>query len=240
MTTAPPDEPDEVIQRFKALHEYDLKILRLDQELRRAPASLATFQKAVEVVEAKIKKLQAATRLVRGHIRLRENDLASQEQKVAKLKEQANTVRSNKEFVAFRSEIANTQAEADRLQSEVLKQMGVAEQADAKIGELEEERARKAKQVDDAQADIDARQTDVRQKRDDLLSGRGTYTAGLPTEPLAQYERTRRKLDKGAGVLEGGYCGACGEMLTKNEVYGVQNRTRLVFCRSCNTLLYIP
>lgn len=240
MTTAPPDEPDEVIQRFQALHEYDLKILRLDQELRRAPASLATFQKAVEVVEAKIKKLQAATRLVRGHIRLRENELASQEQKVSKLKEQANQVRSNKEFVAFRSEIANTQAEADRLQGEVLKQMGVAEQADAKVAELEEERERKAKQVADAQAEIDARQADVRHKRDELLSGRGTHTAGLPDEPLAKYERTRRKLGKGAGVLEGAYCGACGEMLTKNEVYGVQNRTKLVFCRSCNTLLYLP
>ena len=231
---------DEVIERFKTLHEHDLKILRLEQELRRGPAQLQEHETGIKAVDAKIKAIEDRMRLVRAQRKILENELRSKEDKIGKLKEQANEVRSNKEFMAFRSEIANTQDEANRLQNEVLKFLEIDEQAESKITELGDERDRKAEQAQAAQARIDERLSEVRQQRDDLVGSRGTYTEGLPKESLDNYERARRKLGKGAAILEGSYCGACGDMLTKNEVYSVQNRTKVVFCRSCNSLLYLP
>lgn len=231
---------DEVIERFKTLHEYDLKILRLEQELRRGPAALQEHHAAVKSVEAVIQKIRDQMRLVRGKRKILENELKSREDKVGKLKEQAGEVRTNKEFMAFRAEIANSQDEAGRLQNEILKYLDIDEKAEARIAELEGERQTKVDSAEAAQAQIDERLSNVKQERDTLVSSRTTYTEGLPEEGLATYERTRRKLGKGAAILEGAYCGACGDMLTKNEVYSVQNRTRLVFCRSCMTLLYLP
>ncbi len=231
---------DEVIERFKTLHGHDLKILRLEQELLRGPAQLQEHVAAVKTVETKIKAIQDRMALVRAQRKILENELQSKEDKINKLKDQANEVRSNKEFMTFRSEIANTQDEANRLQNEILKFLEIDEQAEAKISELDVERGRKVEQTQAAQARIDERLSDVRQNRDDLVGSRGTYTDGLPVESLGEYERARRKLGKGAAILEGHYCGACGDMLTKNEVYSVQNRTRVVFCRSCNSLLYLP
>ncbi|MDJ0973791.1 MAG: hypothetical protein QNJ98_04980 [Planctomycetota bacterium] len=231
---------DEVIERFKTLHEHDLKILRLEQELRRGPAQLQEHETGIKAVDAKIKAIEDRMRLVRAQRKILENELRSKEDKIGKLKEQANEVRSNKEFMAFRSEIANTQDEANRLQNEILKFLEIDEQAASKVGELNEEKQRKVDQREAAQARVDERLAEVKQQRDDLVSSRGDFTGGLPDEGLADYERTRRKLGKGAAILEGSYCGACGDMLTKNEVYSVQNRTKLVFCRSCRSLLYLP
>ena len=230
----------EVIERFKTLHEFDLRLLRLEKELERAPATLVDRRAAVDVTQKKIDRLAASVRTLRAQMRGRETELKTHEQKIDRLKEQSSEVRSNKEFVAFRSEIANSQGEADRVSNEILKIMEVVEQADAKITEFEAERSRREELVAATKAEIDLRQADVRERRDALLTERPKHNEGLPKEPLELYEKTRRKTGKGAAILEGDYCGACGDMLTKNEVYAVQNRTRIVFCRSCTAMLYLP
>ncbi len=227
----------EVIERFRTLHEFDLKILRLDKELNRAPAALRDHRKSVAAVDAKIKAVDDSTKIVKAQIKLRENDLKFKEDKVTKLKEQSSEVRSNKEFVAFKSEIANAQGECDRLQGEILKILAVVEQADAKIAELQEERQRQVEKVDAAQGEIDSKLAEVKQQRETLLGERSTYLEGLPDEQLKQYERVRTARGRGAAMIEGQYCGACGEPQTRNDVYAVQNRARIVNCRACNVML---
>ena len=64
---------------------------------------------------AQIKALEDRAKLLKAQIRLRENELKAQETKIARYKEQSGQVKTNKEFMAFRAEIANAQAEADKL-----------------------------------------------------------------------------------------------------------------------------
>ena len=59
-----------------------------------------------------------------------ENELKSTEQKIERVKTQASEVKTNKEFVAYRAELSNFQADADRLSGEVLKILDVVEQVD--------------------------------------------------------------------------------------------------------------
>ncbi len=228
---------NEVIEKFRALQEFDLKILRLDKELSRAPAALKDHRKSVTEVDGKIKAVDDRAKILKAQIKLRENDLKFKEQKIAKLKEQSSEVRSNKEFVAFKSEIANAQGECDRLQGEILKILAVVEQADAKIGELNEERQRQVDRVTATQGEIDSKQADIKQQREALLAERPKYLEGLPEEHLRQYERVRKARGRGASSLEGQYCRACGEPQTRNDVYAVQNRARIVYCRACNVML---
>lgn len=230
----------EIIDRFKALYAFDLQILRLEQDLTRSPGRLQEHRKAEQAVAAKIKMLTDKAAVLRAQAKIRENELKTREDKVAKLKEQSSEVRTNKEFVAFRAEIANMQDEVDSLQGEILKIMDVLEQADAKIAEFEQERTAIQERAAKTQADIDTRLADVRAKRDGLLEERKTMIEGLPKEQFVFYERTRSKRGKGGALIEGNYCGGCGDMLTRNDVYAVQNKTRLVACKNCNAYLFTP
>jgi len=230
----------EVLERLIALQGLDSKITRLNQQLNRAPRELKGREAAMAGLDAKIKKLTDRSRILKSQILLREHELKSHESKIGRLKEQASEVRTNKEFVAFRSEIANSQGECDRLQGEILKILDVVEQAEAKIAEYAAERQHEVEMGERAQGEIDSKLADVRARRDGLLAERPRCMEDIPKETREIYERVHRARGRGMAAIEGAYCSACGDVQTKNDQYAVQNRTRLVYCGGCNRILYQP
>jgi predicted nucleic acid-binding Zn-ribbon protein len=233
-------EWNDVLERLLALQALDSKIARLEQQLARAPRALKNRQTSIAGIDAKIKNVVDRTKVLRAQMQLRENELQTNEAKITRFKEQAGDVRSNKEFIAFRSEIANVQGECDRLQNEILKILDVVEQADAKVAEYETERQHEIDMATKARAVIDEKQADVRATCDGLLKQRPDRLAGIPKEALLHYEKVRKARGRGMSPIEGAYCSACGEGQTRNDVYAVQNRTRPVECAGCQRFLYQP
>ena len=227
----------EVVEQLRALHDLDVSIGRLERELRQGPARLAGLQGQIREIDKKKKLVGDRLTVLRAQIKLRENDLKSTDQKIERVKTQASEVKTNKEFVAYRAELSNFQADADRISGEVLKILDVVEQAEAKVAELDGERARIQEQIDAAQKALDDSLEGVKAQRDELLAQRPQRREGIPREPLAIYERIRDSRGDALALLDGEYCSACMERLTRNDVFAVQNRNRLVQCRGCNRIL---
>jgi len=231
---------NEVLERLLSLQQLDSRIARLEGRLTRAPDDLRARERTIAAIDAKVKAVRDRAQVLRAQILIRENDLRGQEQKIEKLKGQASEVRTNKEFVAFRSEIANVQGECDRIQNEVLKILEVVEQADAKIAELDGERAHEVEMVEKARAEIREKLADVEAEVAGLKRDRPGLLEGIPKEQLILYDRVSGARGLGMSSLEGAYCSACGDVQTRNDVYAVQNRTRPVQCSGCNRILYQP
>lgn len=227
----------DVFDRLKALQALDLRVLQLDTDLQAGPAAVTDHAAAVTTLAAQAKALDDRARLLRAQIKLRENELKGHEQKVAKLKEQAGLVKNNKEFMAFRAEIANAQAEADRLQNEVLKILDVVQQADTKVAEINVQKSSAQKKLDDARAKVDGSLAHVKKERDTLLTDRPARTKGVPAETLEVYERAKKSRGNALALVEGEYCSGCGERQTRNDLYAVENSTRVVTCKACNRIL---
>jgi predicted nucleic acid-binding Zn-ribbon protein len=233
MTTA----TREIVERLLALQELDNEIRHRDRDLEESPERLAAFREEMHDIEQKIKALDERRLVLKAQTKLRENDLRGFEQKIERLKKQSSEVRTNKEFVAFRSEMANYQGDVDRLQGEILKLMEVAEQAEARIAALREERARVEARVAEARARMAGELAGARRDRDEIFARRPALLDGIPSEPLQLYERVRKAREYAVARMEGEYCSGCMEHLTKNEVINVQNAVRLVQCRGCNRIL---
>ena len=182
---------DELIQRLLALNTVDLRIRELTERLERAPAAVSEREEAAKGLEDKASQVRQKLALLRAQRRMRENEVRGLDAKLERLKSQSSNVRSNKDFVAFRSEISNTQAESDRLQGEVLKILEVEEQADARIKQLEEqrdaERARAASMKEQTLEQMGA----VRAEREALQNDRKKKVEDLPKEALQLYDRCR-------------------------------------------------
>lgn len=230
----------EVLERLITLQDLDSRISRLNKRLNRAPRELKGRETTMAGLDVKIKKLVDRTRVLKSQILLREHELKGHENKIQKLKEQASEVRTNKEFVAFRSEIANTQGESDRLQGEILKILDVVEIADSKVAEYQAERQHEVDMGDKARAEIASKLADVSAMRDGLLTERPAMLKGIPKETIEIYEKVYKARGRGMSPLEGAYCSLCGDVQTKNDQYAVQNRTRPVICGACNRILYQP
>ena len=233
------DTTDELLARLLVLSELDQRIRQLKERIERAPASVAEKEKAADELEAKAATLRQKLAVLRAQRKLRENEVKGFDTKLARLKTQSTEVRTNKEFVAFKSEIANTQAESDRLQNEVLKILDVEEQADTRIRQLEERRDAERAEAAALKARTLEQMGAVRAELESVEAERKRAVDGLPREALGAYERVRVARGSGMAVLEGEYCGGCGALMTRNDVYAVQNRSRLVPCKSCNRILYL-
>ena len=227
----------EVVEQLRALHDLDVSIQRLDREIRQGPARLAGLEDQIRDIDTKKKLVTDRLAVLRAQIKLRENELKSTEQKIERVKTQASEVRTNKEFVAYRAELSNFQADADRISGEVLKILDVVEQAEAKVTELDAERAGVQAKIDEAQHALDESLEDVKKQREELVAQRPERREGIPKEPLAIYERIHGSRGDALALLDGEYCSACMERLTRNDVFAVQNRNRLVQCRGCNRIL---
>lgn len=220
-----------------ALHDLDSRVQRLEREIRDGPAVLAGLQAQVAQIEKKKKAVDERVMVLRAQIKLRENELRATEQKIERTKKQASEVRTNKEFVAYRAELSNYQADSDRLQGEVLKILEVVEAAEKKTASFEQDKAGIAAKIDSAQSALDESLESVKQERDALLEKRPELRKGIPGENLQAYERVQRSRGTALAPIDGEYCSACMERLTRNDVYAVQNRSRLVQCRGCNRVL---
>ena len=228
----------ELFDRLKALDVLDQHVRRLDTELEKGPRAVAEQTAQVASLSAQIKSFEDKTKVLKAQIRVRENDLKSHEAKIAKLKDQSGQVKNNKEFMAFRAEIANAQAEADRLQGEVLKILDVVQQAEKKVVELVGQRQAAQAKLDAAKAHVDGLLANVKAERDHLLGQRPEKLVGIPPETLDVYQRALRSRGNAlASVVEVDFCSGCQERQTRNDIYAVENVTRVVVCKGCNRIL---
>lgn len=228
----------ELFDRLKALDVLDQHVRRLDTELEKGPRAVAEQTAQVASLGAQIKSFEDKTKVLKAQIRVRENDLKSHEAKIAKLKDQSGQVKNNKEFMAFRAEIANAQAEADRLQGEVLKILDVVQQAEKKVVELVGQRQAAQAKLDAAKAHVDGLLANVKAERDHLLGQRPEKLVGIPPETLDVYQRALRSRGNAlASVVEVDFCSGCQERQTRNDIYAVENVTRVVVCKGCNRIL---
>jgi predicted nucleic acid-binding Zn-ribbon protein len=111
------------------------------------------------------------------------------------------------------------------------------QQADTKVAELAAQKAAAQKKLDEARAKVDGTLAHVKHERDSLRAQRSERTAGIPPETLEVYERGRKSRGDALATVEGEYCSGCGERQTRNDLYAVENRTRIVTCKGCNRIL---
>src|SRR5207247_401039 len=129
------------------------------------------------------------------------------------------------------------QADADRLQGEILKILEVVQQNDAQAAQHRHERASVEARMQDARSRAEGKVAGARKRRDELVVKRKPLLDALPAEQREIYERVRKVRGNALAHVEGEYCAGCMERVTKNDVYAVHNGTRLVQCKACNRIL---
>jgi len=230
--------PREVIERLKDVQELDQKLAALDREIDGGPKAVASFTRAVAAVDAKSAVIEERTKLLRAQVKLRENEARTAQAKVDRLNEQARGVKTNREFTTIRSEIANAKLDVTKQEDEILKIMEAVEVQEKLIAAAREERAKEQKKLDVERAKVDAAIEGLKASRTDQARARPAMLVGLPPEALSIYERVLKARGAAVVSLEIDYCSGCMERLTRNDIFAVQNFSRLIQCKSCSRILF--
>jgi predicted nucleic acid-binding Zn-ribbon protein len=167
-------------------------------------------------------------------------DLKSGEQKVLDLRVKLNGANSNREYQAFLEQIAAAEMAGSVLSDEILEGMEKLDQLHAATKEAEKNLAAGKQEFEKAKQAVESSAATIRNDVTQLEADLARAEKALPSDLKADYQRVVRS--KGADSLaaaDDGVCTGCGQQITLN----MQNElklSKLVFCRSCGRLLYLP
>jgi uncharacterized protein len=225
---------------LRELHQIHQRLADLRDRLERGPKQVRAREANVAQLEAKLTEARDRAKQMQMAIDRKQLDLKSGEQKVVDLRVKLNGANSNREYQAFLEQIAAAEMAGSVLSDEILEgmekvdQLGLAtKEAEKNLGSGKQEMEKARQIVDSSAATI---RSDINRLEAELLQAE----SALPADLKADYQRVVRS--KGADSLsaaEDGVCIGCGQQITLN----MQNElklSKLVFCRSCGRLLYLP
>lgn len=232
MTTSP--------DNLRTLHRIHQQLAELKGRLARGPKQIRARQQAVERREKQLADSKDARKKTRMESDDQMVQLKKMETEIEDLQRKLNECRQNDAYKILKDQIAGTRKASSVLEDEILDKLERIDQFQIQVQEAESNLEKAREELDETQKRVGEQQTtledDLARATDELKQ----VEAGLPADFKAEYQRlTRAHGDHALAPAEGETCGNCFTVLspqTMNELY----MSKLVFCKSCGCMLYLP
>jgi uncharacterized protein len=225
---------------LRELHRLHQQLADLQDRLDRGPKQVRARQANVAQAEERVNQAHADVKAARVLVDQKQLQLKTGETKIADLKAKLNAAQTNREYQALKEQIAAAEMANSVLADEILEGMEKADQLKLAIGEAEQVLAKTKEELAKAQQS-------VKSHEETLLGDRGRVEANLKEAEQslpddfrdAYYRVVKAKGQDAMAQVEGESCGGCHQQLTTNMTNNLL-MSRVVFCKVCGRLLYLP
>lgn len=217
---------------------------RLDAALRRQADQQTKLQQMTQQrleLGQQHKQLQAQASTL-------EHQARDAQAKVEHLRQQMNSVKTNREYSALLVEMNTLKIEKEKLEDQALQQLERVEAVAKQIAQADAAIDTQRKLVQNAAAEVQARQDEVAHELAEATAHRDEVASKLPGEVLESYERAANAHDGEAmaEVVEENRrsmeytCGGCFMGIPVELLNALlRNDERPVVCPSCGRILYV-
>jgi predicted nucleic acid-binding Zn-ribbon protein len=228
------------IEQLLDVQDHDLRIQRIEGELRDIPARKA---RELERLQAHTAALEAAEGVVQerqAELKQNELEVQSKKEKIAKLRTQQMELKTNKEFKTMSSEIETIEKAIRRDEDRELEIMESIEAARADVDtrrkELDAEKAVVQEDIDVLDERVAGLETELKTETE----LRDKAKDGIDAEWLRRYESILRSKPGSAALVssEGGVCRGCNMALPPYQQHNARKRVEMVVCSYCGRMLY--
>lgn len=243
----------DVIESLIRLQEIDRKRDRLQKKLDQVPIKLKEHTDTIARLEASIGEQEQLMRVARAEADRAELEVKTREERREKLKTQMNAPKlSNREYDVIREELAGVLADVNSFSDKAIKALEKAGEAEAAVAKLHEELRTAREAYEGARGQLEGSLTDVREELSRHDEERAAALPQTPGEALHLYDRVRRKHKDALATVEGTidrtagrigtdlHCAACHMAVTANDAVQVLARKKVIQCKSCVRILYVP
>lgn len=226
------------LKNLIALQEADRELARLRAEIAELPKRVAAIEQKLAGARAQMEKAQAALKADDAAKRKYEAEIQDRRQKISKYRDQMLAVKTNDQYKALTHEVQFAENDIRGFEDKILELMldVDSKQADIKAAErvLKEETAKIEKEKEEARAktaEDEALAAEWNKKRE-------AQRAGISESVLRQYDRVAQY--RGSGLAEAieHRCSACQVMLRPQVYNEVRSNQHIVFCDTCQRVLY--
>ncbi|MCI0332025.1 MAG: phospholipase [Planctomycetes bacterium] len=225
---------------LRELHRIHQQLAELRDRLERGPKQVRARESNVAQLEARLAEARDKAKQTQMGVDRKQLDLKAGEQKVVDLRVKLNAANSNREYQALLEQIAAAEMAGSVLSDEILEGLEKIDQHAVGVKDAEKTLAAGKQELDKARKTVEESAAAIHADVTRLEAELAQAEKALPSDLKADYQRVVRS--KGADSLaavEDGVCNGCGQQITLN----MQNElklSKLVFCKSCGRLLYLP
>lgn len=224
---------------LSTLHELHLKLQEVNDELDLGPRQIKARENRVKAAEQQVSDRADELKRIRTVADQKGLDLKSREAKIADLTAKLNQATSNKEYDAIKSQIAADEAASSVLEDESLEAMEKVDETIALLAKDKDAVAATEKELADFKAAFAARKVELEAEAADLQQKITASEGIIPSGPSRErYRRLATSMGADAmSPLDDGRCTACFMQVTKENQIKL-NQGQIIFCGSCQRLLY--
>lgn len=229
------------LRKLLELQKIDLQIYNLKRRQEteipdlREKIGLAFEEKKKETAaaDARLKELQVKKK---G----KEVDLAGKEEGIKKAQSQLYQLKTNREYSAKLNEIASLKADTSLFEEDILRIMEEIEAADKKLKEEKEKLSIEEKKFKEETTKLDGQLGEIGVEIKQQEDKKNTLVRDVDKNILAQYEKLLKSRSGIAmSAVDNQNCGACHMNITAQKVNEIKMYANLIFCESCQRILYI-
>jgi hypothetical protein len=216
--------------------DYDLE--ELDRSREYLPDMINNLKKEMEEISRTLK--ESEERLTQQVLQRKKLELDIEEinSELARLQKQMRDIKTNREYDALVTEIANRKTKISESEEELLKTLAEIDELQDKVKEYKERVVEVDKnnrvQLESLNKEMDSIGTKVKQKQDE----RKNISVRINKNVLATYERVK-KVKGGAAVVSvrKRACSGCYKSLPPQKIQEIKKGENLITCDSCGRIL---
>jgi predicted nucleic acid-binding Zn-ribbon protein len=238
----------QLLDALLALQTIETRLAQLRGRLRSRRRAAEAQLKKIEQLTKQQQELHDLHLLKRSQADEADLELKALEGDIAKLREQLNTARTNKEYAALLTQLNTFRADNSKIEEDALNAMGrvdeIKAQLDETVGVIETENARLA-QVEAANADeigrLEAMIAEVQAQRDAAAGQLSERVLSIFDRLVASYDGEAMAMIEQEGAKEPFtyVCGGCFMSLNAEHVNALHKFDDIRTCDNCGRILYL-
>jgi predicted nucleic acid-binding Zn-ribbon protein len=221
-----------------------IKIQKLDDDIKEATNKIDAIPAKIKILEQQIaeanKSLEEKTKRmqeIRKTYKIKEGDIAENENKIKKLNSQTFAVKTNEEYRAILNEVDFLKKENKRIEDEMLGLLEEEEKLKATIKEFESE-TRELIQLKTAEINgLKKHNDDLVIEFDKLKIDFDNSFAKLPKNVQEQYQKIQKVRGNAVCLISDETCTGCYANITPQLLNELKKRNELLLCDSCGRIL---
>jgi len=227
------------LERVISLQQLDSTAHDAARRLAEEPEREKAFEERLD--GARNALTSAKTRLADNQTARREieKDVAVQQGRLSKFRDQLMEVKTNREYQTMQHEIETAKKEVTALEERVLERMIEADELTAAVKQAESALAAEQKGVDADRRAMNTEHAELKKALERIAAERGALVAALDRHVLEIFELVAQRRN-GVAVAEArdGVCAICHVRLRPQVFNTIRRNVEIIQCDSCQRIMY--
>lgn len=236
-----------VTDKLHRVFLVDQQIRGLQSRLRAAERFLAEQERQLAEIERNRSAIASQLRQLTATSSDSEGEASRLDARIAELRERMNQAKTNREYKALLAEVNTFKEQKSALEDGALGQIETIDRLKAQLGELEQAKAEREKVRGVARQERDERETEIKDKLDELKGKREELIKDVPADALHIYqELLEAREEEAMAPIEVAdrkrhefHCGSCMMGLPVETMSALLSHGGLTRCVSCGCILYL-